>query len=37
MFKYNEDLKNEINLLLNAYIERAVIELEAIRQKMSNI
>ena len=32
MFKYNEDLKNEINLLLNAYIERAVIELEAIRQ-----
>ena len=32
MFKFNEDLKNEINLLLNSYIERAVIELEAIRQ-----
>ena len=33
MFKFNEYLKNEINLLLNAYLERAVIELEAIRQK----
>ena len=32
MFKFNEDLKNEINLLLNSYIERAVIELEAVRQ-----